>query len=391
MNFKNNWVKWLNRTLSYVLVAMLASVITLRLWGGTYNGGDKLTELQKILDEQFVGDADMDYAQDAAAAAMVYALGDRWSYYIPAEELAAYQENKDNAYVGIGVTIAVREDGTGIDIEGVTPGGAAQAAGIVPGDILTKVDGQSIIGMDTEQVRNLVRGEEGTQLTVTVLRDGAEQTFTMKRQVVRVEVATGQMLEGNIGLIKINNFNSNCGEETIAQIKRLQNLGATKLIFDVRFNPGGYVAEMLEVLDYLLPEGVLFRQEDYQGRKYTERSDASCLEVPMVVLVNGDSYSAAEFFAAALREYDWATVVGQQTVGKGYYQNTIMLSDGSAVNLSTGKYFTPNGVNLTEVGGLTPDVVVEVDEETAAKIYAGAVPVAEDPQIQAAIEALAGK
>ena len=390
MNFRDNWVKWLNRFLSYVLVAALASVITMGLWGNRY-GNDKLTELQKILEQQFVGDADMDFAQDTAAAAMVYALGDRWSYYIPAEELAAYQENKDNAYVGIGVTIAVREDGTGIDIQGVTPGGAAQVAGIVPGDILIKVDGQSVTGMDSEQVRNLVRGEEGSQLTVTILRDGAEQIFTLKRQVIRVEVATGQILEGNIGLIKINNFNSNCGEETIAQIQRLRNLGATKLIFDVRFNPGGYVAEMLEVLDYLLPEGVLFRQEDYQGRKYTEHSGASCLEMPMAVLVNGDSYSAAEFFAAALREYDWATIVGQQTIGKGYYQNTIMLSDGSAVNLSTGKYFTPNGVNLTEVGGLTPDVVVEVDEETAAKIYAGAVPVAEDVQIQAAIAALAGK
>ena len=390
MNGRKNWEKWLLRGLSYVLVAALSSAITLQLWTAR-NRYDKLSELQRIIEQQFVGDADMDLAQDAAAAAMVYALGDRWSYYIPAEEFASYQENKDNAYVGIGVTIQVREDGTGIDIQEVTPGGAAQIAGILPGDILIKVDGQSVAGMDTEQVRNLVRGEENTELTATVLRGGAEQTFTLKRQIIRVEVASGKMLEGNIGLIKINNFNDNCGEETIAAVKTLLDQGAQKFIFDVRFNPGGYVAEMLEVLDFLLPEGVLFRQEDYMGRQYTEHSDEACLKLPMAVLVNADSYSAAEFFAAALREYDWATVVGEKTIGKGYYQNTLMLSDGSAVNLSTGKYFTPKGVNLTEVGGLTPDVPLAVDEETAALIYAGAVPAAEDPQIQAAVAALAGK
>ena len=132
----------------------------------------------------------------------------------------------------------------------------------------------------------------------------------------------------------------------------------------------------------------MFRQEDNTGKASQIDSDKDCLEVPMAVLVNGDSYSAAEFFAAALREYDWAIVVGQQTVGKGYYQYTIDLYDGSAVNLSCGKYFTPKGVNLTEVGGLTPDAEVEVDEQTAAQIASQTISVTEDPQIQAAIEAL---
>ena len=253
------------------------------------------------------------------------------------------------------------------------------------------MDGQSIIGMDVDQVRALIRGEEGTALSVTVRRDGAETAFSLKRQMIQTVVATGEMLEGNIGLVQINNFNTNCAKETLAAVKALREQGATKLIFDVRNNPGGYVLEMLEVLDYLLPEGVLFRQEDYRGRTYIENSNAACLELPMAVLVNGNSYSAAEFFAAALREYEWATVVGENTTGKGYYQNTIQLSDGSAVNLSTGKYSTPKGVNLTEAGGLTPDVTVKVDEEMAAMIYADAVPAAEDPQIQAAIGALAGK
>jgi len=145
---------------------------------------------------------------------------------------------------------------------------------------------------------------------------------------------------------------------------------------------------MVEVLDYLLPEGVLYSSVRYDGWEDVEKSDADCIELPMAVLVNGSSYSAAEFFAAALREYDWAVIAGEPTVGKGYFQNTIELNDGSAVGLSVGQYFTPNGVSLAEEGGITPDVTVEVDEQTAAMIYANLLPPAEDPQLQAAIEAM---
>ena len=377
--------KILLKGLSYVLVAALASSVTLAIWGQRYS---KIEELKDVIDQYFIGDADMTKAEDAAASAMIDAIGDRWSYYISAEEYASYMENKNNAYVGIGITIVVREDGTGEDIIEVKPGSSAQEAGILPGDTLIKVNGTSIAGMDTDQVTALVRGEEGTSLTVTVLRDGAEMDFTLKRQTIQVQVATGELLEGNIGLIKIANFNSNCAKETIAAIEQLQEQGADKLIFDVRNNPGGYVNEMLKVLNYLLPEGVLYRDLDYRGNEGEKRSDAACLELPMAVLVNGNSYSAAEFFAACLQEKDWATVVGEKTTGKGHYQNTIRLEDGSAVNLSTGKYFTPNGINLTETGGIVPDVIETVDKETAALIYAGTVSAAEDAQIQAAVKYL---
>lgn len=383
-----NWKKWIVRTLSYILVAALASAVTMLAWVDR-NDGDKLTELQRIITQCFVGEADMEEVQDMAAAAMVYALGDQWSYYVPASEFSAYQETKDNSYVGIGVNIAVREDGSGIDILGVTLGGAAEAAGILPGDILIKVDGQSIAGMTADQVKELVRGEEGTELTLVIHREGEEKSFTLKRQ--KTVVAAGKMLEDDIGLVRINNFNAGCAKETLAAVEQLRTQGATKLIFDVRNNPGGYVSEMLEVLNYLLPEGVLFREEDYLGNKSEESSDAACLELPMAVLVNGDSYSAAEFFAAALQEYEWASVVGENTSGKGYYQTTYVLSDGSAVNLSIGKYFTPKGVNLTEAGGLTPDVTVTVEEEMANKIAVNGISLENDPQIQAAVTALQGK
>lgn len=382
------WKKWIMKTMSYILVAALASAATLFIWAAQQES-DKLTELQRLIDHYFVGDADAEKLQDAAAAGMVYALDDPWSYYIPASEFAAHQEYKENSTVAIGVNIALREDETGIDILGVSMGGAAEAAGILPGDVLIKVDGQSVAGMTLDQVTDLVRGEEGTELTVAVLRNGEEKSFTLKRQ--KITVAAGKMIADDIGLIRINNFNTDCAKETLAAIEQLQTQGATKLIFDVRNNPGGYVAEMIDVLDYLLPEGVLFRQEDYQGSKSEENSDAACLEMPMAVLVNGDSYSAAEFFAAALQEYDWATVLGEKTSGKGHYQLTLTLSDGSAVNLSSGKYFTPKGVNLTEAGGLTPDKTIAVDAEIAEKIAVNGVLPQNDPQIQAAVAQLQGK
>ena len=383
-----NWKKWLLRTMSYILVAALASAATLFVWVAR-QGRDKLTELQQVIDYYFVGDVDAEKIQDAAAAALVYALGDRWSYYIPASEMSAHLEYKENSSVAIGVNIAVREDNAGIDILGVSMGGPAEAAGILPGDILVKVGGQSVAGMDADQVKSLVRGEEGAELTVVVLRGEEEKSFALKLQ--KITVAAGKMIAEDIGLVRINNFNTDCAKETLAAIEQLQEQGAKKLIFDVRNNPGGYVTEMIDVLDYILPEGVLFRQEDYLGNKTEEKSDESCREMPMAVLINGDSYSAAEFFAAALREYEWASVVGEKTTGKGYYQLTITLSDGSAVNLSSGKYFTPNGVNLTEAGGLTPDQTVALDADTAEKIAVNGVLPQNDPQIQAAVAALQGK
>ena len=380
-----HWKKIILRTLSYVLVAAISAFAAIALWGGGYS---KLAELEWIIKQNFVGQADMDVARDAAAEAMVDALGDRWSYYISAEEYAAYKERKNNSYVGIGITITEREDGAGMDITGVDPGGSAYEQGILPGDILVEADGQSLAGMTSSQVKDIVGGKKGTTVEVAVLRNDEKLTFTLERKSIRVAVATGQLLEGNIGLIRIDNFNTNCAAETIDAIEELLEQGAAALIFDVRNNPGGYVNQMTKVLDYLLPEGVLFREEDHNGKTDQIESDADCLEMPIAVLVNERSYSAAEFFAAALQEYDWASIVGGQTTGKGYYQNTILLLDGSAVNLSTGKYFTPNGVSLTETGGLTPDVEVPVDEQTDAQIYYETILPADDPQIQAAIQTL---
>lgn len=376
------------KALSYVLVAVLASVATMAVGAGNLEESSKLDQLADLIEERFIGEADRTEMEDAAAEAMVESLGDRWSYYIPADEYQSHVEQMNNSYVGVGITIQVLEDGSGFEVTKVNEGGPAEEAGMLPGDIIVGVEGQSVLGMESADVKNLVRGEEGTQVLLTVNREGEEISLSVTRKTVQTAVATGQMLEDNVGLVTIANFDSRCADETITAIEELLEHGAESLIFDVRFNPGGYKSELVKVLDYLLPEGPLFRSEDYKGEVIVDESDADCLEIPMAVLVNGDSYSAAEFFAAALSEYEAAVVVGEQTCGKGYFQTTIQLSDGSAVGLSVGKYSTPNGVSLAEVGGITPDIVVEVDEETAWGIYAQTLDPAGDPQIQAAVEAL---
>ncbi len=373
-------------SLSYVLVAVLASFVTLSALYQEQRPS-KIQELEELIQEKFVGEADQEFMRDAAAAAMVTATGDRWSYYIPASEYEAYQEQMANAYVGVGITIQVTEENMGFLIIDVAQGGPAQEAGLQVKDVLIAVEEQDIRGMTTTEVRDLVRGKEGTFVKLTVLRQGEHRTASVERRTVQTPVATWEMLDGNVGLITIANFDSRCADETISAIESLLEQGAQKLVFDVRHNPGGYADELVEVLDYLLPEGELFRTRRYDGKEAVDMSDADFLDIPMAVLVNADSYSAAEFFAAALQDYEAAVVVGEQTVGKGYFQTTYTLSDGSAVALSIGEYFTPKGENLAGVG-ITPDISVPVDEEAADGIYLGTLEPEKDPQIQAAVKAL---
>ena len=375
--------------LSYVLVAVLTALLTFAVSVEYLLPKlSKLDSLEELIQEKFIGEADQTAMEDAAASAMVASLGDRWSGYLSASDYAAYKDQMSNSYVGIGITIRVREDELGFDILQVEPNGPAAEAGILPGDILIKAEEQSVTELGTAGTGEIIRGEEGTQVHVTILRDGTEIPFTVTRKRFETVVATARMLEDHIGMVTIANFNRRCASESIAAIEELLAQGAEAIIFDVRFNPGGYSSELVELLDYLLPEGELFRTVDYTGKEDVDMSDADCLDIPMAVLVNGSSYSAAEFFAAALGEYDAAIIVGEQTCGKGYFQQTYRLADGSAATISVGKYYTPKGVSLAEAGGLTPDIVLEVDDETQALIYAHLLEPAEDAQLQAAVAAL---
>ena len=336
--------------------------------------------LEKIITEYFIGEVDETAMEDAAASAMISSLGDRWSYYIPADEYEAYMEQMNNAYVGIGVTITPQDDG-GIKIIAVVAGGPAEEAGIQVDDVIIRVGDKSILGMTLEDSKQLIQGKENTKVSITVLRNEQEHPMEVPRRSIKTPVAVWEMLDERTGLVTIANFNTNCATETIAAIEAAMENGAEQIIFDVRNNPGGYASELVKILDYLLPEGRLFTTIDYTQKENTDMSDAKCLDIPMAVLVNGNSYSAAEFFAAALSEYDAAVIVGEKTSGKGYFQTTFRLPDGSAVGLSIGKYYTPKGKSLEKVG-ITPDISVSLENPYAD------IPPLEDAQIVAALNAL---
>lgn len=388
---KNVW-----KVLSYILVAFVASYLTMLLLPAMGQAGiplpdtaqsSKLEQLKDLIEERYIGGAEEKELEDAAAHAMVMATGDRWGYYIPAEEYQSYVDQMANSYVGIAITIQQTEEEDGFLVIKVDAGGPADKAGMLPGDRIVAVDGISTVGMTPNEGSLLVRGEEGTPVTLTIRRESEEFDLTMIRHQVEVQVASGVMLPDNVGLVTIINFDSRCASETIAAVEDLLDQGAQAFIFDVRNNPGGYASQLVDVLDYLLPEGQLFRTVDYAGNETVDTSDAKHLDVPMAVLVNSESYSAAEFFAAAMMDYEAAVVVGEKTIGKGYFQMNYRLNDGSAVNLSVGEYFTPKGKNLAGVG-IVPHVEVEVDEETFLAIYARTLDPMEDPQVLAALDAL---
>lgn len=391
MSILKKWQKSLILVLAFAVAILGSAIVTMQL---TYREQTpveaKTAEIGAYLDRFFIDDYDEEKLADAAASAMVEATGDRWSYYLTAEEKSSYDEQMRNAYVGIGVTITAQEELGGMRIEAVTADGPAEEAGLLTGDIITEVEGEKTLDLGMTGTRTKVRGEAGTFVTLTILRGEESFPVSVERRSIQTPVATYEMLDGQIGYIKIANFDTRCAEETNAAMDELIAQDAKALIFDVRNNGGGYKNELVKVLDKILPEGILFQSEDYQGSKQIDRSDADCIDLPMAVLVNQDSYSAAEFFAAAIQEYDWGTVVGTKTVGKGNFQTAFTLSDGSMLNLSIGKYYTPQGRSLTDTG-ITPDVEIALSDEDGAKLYYGQLEKADDAQLQAAIREITQK
>ena len=391
MSILKKWQKSLILVLAFAVAILGSAIVTMQLTRREQTPVEaKTAEIGAYLDRFFIDDYDEEKLADAAASAMVEATGDRWSYYLTAEEKSSYDEQMRNAYVGIGVTITAQKELGGMRIEAVTADGPAEEAGLLTGDIITEVEGEKTLDLGMTGTRTKVRGEEGTFVTLTILRGEESFPVSVERRSIQTPVATYEMLDGQIGYIKIANFDTRCAEETNAAMDELIAQDAKALIFDVRNNAGGYKNELVKVLDKILPEGILFQSEDYQGSKQIDRSDADCIDLPMAVLVNQDSYSAAEFFAAAIQEYDWGTVVGTKTVGKGNFQTAFTLSDGSMLNLSIGKYYTPQGRSLTDTG-ITPDVEIALSDEDGAKLYYGQLEKADDAQLQAAIREITQK
>ena len=343
----------------------------------------KLREIDSIAASQYVGELDEEAVADYAAVGYVAGLGDQWSSYIPADQYEQYRMNSEGQGCGIGVSVISTQDSIRVNL--VYDDSPAAQAGIEKGDYIVGAAGLTVEADGADAVIDAIRGDEGTEVTVSVRKDGTDavQELTMQRAVVTQKMAWRQMLDGNVGYIRIENFHVGAAEQFNQTLDGLIADGAQSLVIDVRHNGGGRVKEMSEALDPLLPEGTIMTLRTKDGHETVYSSDAEQLELPIAVLIDDQSISAAEFFAAALQEYDCATLVGTHTTGKGRAQQTFELSDGSAVNLSVEEYFTPNGNSLADVG-IAPDIEVTLTEEQQADFYF--LSPEDDPQLQKAVE-----
>jgi len=350
---------------------------------------DGFAELIGVIEDRFIGELDIDEITEVAKRAAVDALDDDWSYYMSPIEYAEFLRNSNNRYSGIGVDVVLDEETEGMKVLGVYSNSGADLAGIVIGDIVTAVDGESILGLTLPEIRVMLRRPLGSTAVLTVLRvSGEYQEITVLYDVVFTNPVSFEMLEGNIGYLILKNFEEGAAENFISAVNELIDMGARGIIYDVRNNNGGRVNEVTQILDFLLPEGEIFISVDRSGIEKITRSDANFIDLPAVVLVNEYSYSGAEFFAAMLYEYDYAATVGGQTTGKNRMQTTIPLSDGGAVHISTGHYLTKNRISLYDIGGFTPDFIIPMTEEEMHLFHMRELEKSSDPQLLKALSLL---
>ena len=350
-------------------VAVTAGVGFAVLYQMVGKEGLSLLEGLHLINEKFVGEYDEGEVVDAALEGMVEGLGDRWSYFLTEEEYEAQNQRRTNQYVGVGVTVNYESE-EGLQIVEVTAGGPAEEAGLQPGELITAVDGFSLAGEARYEGADKIQGEEGTTVSLEVRgTDGQTRTVELKRTKLETDPVSAEMLENNVGYVRLSNFYDRSADRLKEEVTRLQEEGATALVFDMRNNGGGYLSQLTDMLDFLLPEGPIFITRDRAGNEKITQSDASCVDLPMAVLVNADTYSAAEFFAAELQEWGVAVIVGEPTSGKGYSQQTFELPNGSAVAISTGAYFTGSGTSLIGTG-LTLDKEVYLTDQGDAQLEA---------------------
>lgn len=381
--------KWPLGWLGLALLCLVAGVVVgYALYGRSLSTEERtLLQAYRTIDECFVGDYDKQAHLDSTLETMVDSLGDRWSYYLTAEEAQRVKAARSNVYVGIGVTVD-QETQDGLRLMGVTPGGPAEAAGLKAGEIIRAVEDITVTPETREEAIQAISGEERTTVTLVVEgTDGARRTVEVERQTVHGVTVDWSMLENQVGYLKITAFYNGTADLFRQGVEELQAQGAQALVIDVRNNPGGYVTEVTDVLDILLPEGDTFIDRDYQGKETVYTSDADCVDLPMAVLVNESSYSAAEFLAAQLQESVGAKVVGEKTCGKGFAQVLFDLPDGSAIGLSTSRYYTGGGTSLIGVG-MTPEPELSLSQEKQEKYLRGELLPEEDDQLQAAVEVL---
>lgn len=347
----------------------------------------KMELLADLIDQYYMNDISVEDMRTGAYKGLLEGLGDPYTCYYTAEEFDALMESTSGTYYGIGAV--VQQDTRTMYITIVKPyvDGPAYNAGMLPGDIIYMVDGVDVTGMAIDNVVTMMKGAEGTVVKVTVVREGEADPveLTITRGKIEIETIEHEMLDNNIGLITISSFDELTPQQFKDGIEELKKQGMKGMIIDLRDNGGGLLDSVVDMLDYVLPKGLIVYTEDKYGYKEEFRgTDKDVLDMPMVVMINGNSASASEIFAAAMQDYEAATLVGTTSFGKGIVQTILPLNDGTAVKITISRYFTPNGVCIHGTG-VTPDIEVELDDELKQMVV---IPHEKDNQLNKAIEVL---
>ncbi len=344
----------------------------------------KLEFLETYIRSYYLDEIDDEQVEDYLYYGLVAGLGDPYAAYYNEEETQSMLDSSSGNYCGIGAVFSQNLVTGVITVTRVYEGCPSYEAGMLPEDILYKVGDEDVSGQDLTNVVTKIKGEEGTEVTLTMLREEEPIEFTMKRQMIEVPTIEYEMLEGKNGYIMITEFDGVTDEQFIAALEDLKAQGMERLVIDLRNNGGGSVESVCNIADVLLPEGPIVFTE-YKGQEREARnSDKECLDLPMAVLINGSSASASEILAGALKDYEAAVIVGTQSYGKGIVQSVFDLQDGTALKLTTAKYYTPNGNDIHKIG-ITPDVEIDLPEELKSEV---SLSFEEDVQLQKAIEVL---
>lgn len=349
---------------------------------------NKIKVLESIINTYYLGDVTNEALADGIYKGLLASLEDPYSCYYTAKEYAQLMESSNGIYCGIGATVS-QDVKTGV-MTIVKPflDGPAYSAGVLPNDIIYKVNGEDVTSKDLSEVVSRMKGEEGTEVVLTVVRDGEELDFTIQRGRIEVPTVEYKMLDNQIGYISVAEFDKVTATQYRKAIETLESQGMKGLVVDLRNNPGGRLETVVDMLDRMLPKGLIVYQEDKNGKRDEETSsDKEQFTKPLSVIINGNSASASEIFAGAIQDYGIGTIVGTTSFGKGIVQSIIPLKDGTAVKVTVSKYFTPNGRNIHGTG-IEPDVEVELDAEIARKVV---IDYEEDTQLQKAVEVIQEK
>ncbi len=326
----------------------------------------KLLTLESMIDKYYYKADELTQEQlaDGLYKGLLEALDDPYSVYYTEEETQKRNDSIEGSYSGIGAYVSADTESGYPKIAGVISGAPAEEAGLQENDLLCKADGESLKDMDLDLAVSMIRGESGTAVTLTILRDGEEMELEVIRGEVESRTVASEMLEDDIGYLYISNFTNSTPAQFEEQLAQLQEQGMKGLVLDLRGNPGGTVESVTEIAEYLIPEGLVFYMQYPDGSRKDYSVDGSnYIQLPIAVLVNNNSASASEILASSIQESGAGTVIGTQTYGKGVVQTMYPLRDKTAVKLTVSEYFTRNGNSINGVG-VTPDRVVEYDEDS---------------------------